>query len=309
LRSQRIFPAEKKLVTLTFTFHPSAEPKRLKTRYAPDLQAEDIELLDNGIPQPVAVFERTGTEGTHPPIDVILLFDSGRDSRPYMNPRVVNSHVFEELENVRFSIYGFSDATYRLASPTGDMAQLSAAMANLSRVPFVASVAPDAIIQTIQDAVTIPASRPRMLVVFSGFTINGQFQPPHGKPQHSYDEAEGLAKYYDIALFPVVVLPRLPVGWARFAKFGEATGGKQFSVYSVPEGILQEVLEYYKTQARSEYVAGFYPSGSANTAEEPHKIEVRLKSNLGEITGGVRMTEYRNGDSGGEMKPALHLAS
>jgi hypothetical protein len=268
----------------------------LKTRNAPELGAEDIEILDNGVPQRVAVLERTGAEGARLLTDVILLFDYGKDFRYYMNPRVVNLHVFDELENVRFSIYGFSDSAYRLVQPTRDMAQLTAAMANLSRIPFVAGIAPDAIVQTIQDAVKIPGSRPRMLVVFSGFTVDCQM--PHKGPQHGYEEVNELAKDYEIALFPVVVQPRRSLNLSYFVGIGGATGGKEFPVYAVTEGILQEVLKYFRTQSRSEYLAGFYPGAFSNTGGELHKIEVRLKSDIGEISGGVRTATYYKGDSG-----------
>jgi hypothetical protein len=292
--AQPIFFSQTKLVTLAFTFRPSKEHKHLKSRNAPELGVEDIEILDNGVSQRVAVLERTGKEGTRPPTDVILLFDAGRDFRPYINPRVVNFHVFEELENVRFSIYGFSDSAYRLSGPTADMAQLTAAMANLSRLPFVPSIVRDAIVQTIQDAVTISGSRPRMLVVFSNFTTNCQM-PPAKPSQHSWDEVEGLARYYDIALFPVVVSPRRLLA---FSGLGEATGGKTLPGYAVEDSILQEVLKYFRTQKRSEYLAGFYPGAALGTDGELHKIVVRLKGNLGEISGGVRSAAYYQGHSG-----------
>ncbi len=292
--AQPVFFSETKLVTLDFTFRPSKEHKRLKSRNAPELGMEDIEILDNGVPQRVAVLERRGTNGAGPPIDVILLFDCGRDFRQYINPRVVNLRVFEELENVRFSIYGFSDFPYRLARPTADMAQLKAAIANLSRLPLVPSVSEDAIIQTIQDAVTIPGSRPRMLVLFSNFTRNCQF-PPAKPPQHSWVEVEGLARYYDIALFPVLVSGR-PL--LDFANLGETTGGKTFPGYAVEDSILQEVLKYFRTQKRSQYLAGFYPGATSETDGELHKIVVRLKGNLGEISGGVRTAAYHKGHGG-----------
>jgi hypothetical protein len=174
------------------------------------------------------------------------------------------------------------------------MVQLTAAMANLSRVPFVPSIHRDAIIQTIQDAVKIPGSRPRMLVVFSNFTSNFQFQPAKGA-QHSWDDVEGLAKYYDIELFPVVVSQRHILD---FAGLGEDTGGKTLLGYAVEDNILQEVLKYYRTQPKSEYETGFYPGASPVTDGELHKIVVRLKGKLGEITGGVRTAAYYQGHGG-----------
>ena len=292
MSAEPVFFSETKLVTLAFTFRPRAKCNRLKIRNAPELGVEDIEILDNGAPQRVAVLSRTEAEGVRTPIDVILLFDCGRDFRPYINPRVVNWKVFEELENVRFSIYGFSDSAYRLVRPTENLAQLTGAMANLSRLPFVPSAKSDAIFQTIQDAVTIPGSRPRMLVVFSNFTRNCNLQL--AKPdQHSWEEAVGIARHYDIALFPVVVSPRRLLA---LNGVGESTGGKTLPGYAMTENILEQVLKYYRTQTRSEFVAGFYPCASSKTDGELHRIVVRLKSEIGEISGGVRTAAYYRGD-------------
>ena len=68
--AQPIFFSETKLMTLAFTFRPSKEHKHLKSRDAPELGVEDIEILDNGVPQKVAVLERTGTEGARCSIPV-----------------------------------------------------------------------------------------------------------------------------------------------------------------------------------------------------------------------------------------------
>ena len=304
------FLTETKLVTVTFTFRPSAKSTRLKTRNAPELGAEDIEILDNGVPQRLAVLERTGMVGASLPTDVILLFDYGRRLRQYIDPRRVNLHFIDELESVRISIYGFSDFTYRLIRPTRDMAQLTAAIANLSRIPNVASTSADAILQTIQDSVTISGSRPRMMIIYSGAA-----ERVCQMPRNDYEKVVELAEGYDIALFPVAIQPQIPsvrsasvdgrtalrdpfprspdfsaVG--PFLNIGPATGGKGFARYAVPQTVFQEVFKYVRSQARSEYIAGFYRGAPSSAGGASHRIEVRLKSNIGEVSGGVRTAVY-----------------
>ena len=304
------FLTETKLVTVNFAFHPSAKHRRLKMRNAPELGADDIEILDNGVPQRVAVLERTGMEGGRLPTDVILLFDSGRRFRQYIDPRRVNLHFIDELESVRISIYGFSDFTYRLIRPTRDMAQLTAAIANLSRIPNVASTSADAILQTIQDSVTISGSRPRMMIIYSG-AVEGACQ----MPRNDYEKVVELAKGYDIALFPVAIQPQRPsfppasvdgrkairdplpespgMNPVRFfLDIGPATGGKGFFRYAMPETVFREVFQYVRSQARSEYSAGFYPGVLSKAGRVSHRIEARRKSNIGEISGGVRTATY-----------------
>lgn len=306
---QPTFLTETKLATVTFTFRPFAKPTHLKTRNAPELGAQDIEIFDNGVPQRVAVLERTGMVGASVPADVILLFDYGWRIRPYIDPRHIDLHFIDELENVRISIYGYSDFVYRLIRPTRNMAQLTAAMVNLSRIPNVPSTAPDVILQTIQDAVTIPGSRPRMMIIYSGATeCAGQV------PRENAKVVE-LAKEYDIALFPVAIQPQRPpapqasVGGREalrdpfptspdfsvvglFLDIGPATGGKGFARYAMPQAVFQEVFKYVRSQAKSEYAAGFYPGAMSNGEGVSHKIEVRLKRHIGEISGGVRTAVY-----------------
>jgi hypothetical protein len=55
---------------------------------------------------------------------------------------------------------------------------------------------------------------------------------------------------------------------------------------------LDDVFKYVRSRARSEYSAGFYLGALSESGKVPHRIEVRLKRNIGEITGGVRETNY-----------------
>ncbi len=113
--------------------------------------------------------------------------------------------------------------------------------------------------------------------------------------RYNWDQVEGLAKYYDIALFPVVVSPRHLLA---FAGLGEATGGKTLPGFAVEENILQEALKYFRSQKRSEYLAGFYPGASLEADGQLHKIVVGLKGNLGEISGGTRAAVYYKAHGG-----------
>jgi hypothetical protein len=307
------FLTQTKLVTVTFTFRPSARQKRLLTRNGLELASDDIEILDNGVPRRVAVLERTASSEATLPTDVVVLFDYTKRFRQYIDRRVINLHFLDELESVRLAIYGFSDHTYRLIRPSRDPVRLTAAMATLSRIPIALHTDENPILQTLQDAITTPGSRPRMMIIFSGAV-----ERPCQLPRNEYDRAIDLAKEYDIALFPVAVEPQTPPvqspsvpgqrgAWdpvprlpralnfapvAPFLSIGPATGGKGFARYAMPKTVLEEVLKYVRSQARSELVAGFYLDGSSGSDKAPHRIEVRLKRDIGELTGGVRETNY-----------------
>jgi VWFA-related protein len=304
------FLTQTKLVTVTFTFRPSAKQTRLMARNGLDLTPDDIEILDNGVPQTLAVLQRTGMPEATLPTDVILLVDCSRRFRPHIDSHGVNFHFLDELENVRLSIYGFGDSLHRLVRPSRDTALLAAAMKDLFRIPNYGATDVNPIIQTMEDAVAIPGSRPRMLIIYSG-AVSRACQ----MPRNDYAEAVRLAREYDIALFPVAVQPqtpsiqpasvsgpdaiRNPVPPARsfapvgeFLKIGPATGGKAFTRFATPKNVLDDVFKYVRSRARSEYLAGFYLGALSESGKMPHRIEVRLKRNVGEITGGVRETNY-----------------
>ncbi len=308
--SRPTFLTQTKLVTVTFTFRPSAKQKRLVTRNGLELALDDIEILDNGVPQSVAVLQRTGMPEATLPTDVILLFDCSRRFKPHIDSRGINFHFLDELENVRLSIYGFGDSLHRLIRPSRNTVLLAAAMKDLLRVPNYGDTDVNPIVQTMEDAVTVPGSRPRMLIIYSGnVSLSCQM------PRNDYDEAVKLAREYDIALFPVGVQSqtpsvqpasvsgpeaiRNPIPPSRgfgpvsgFLKIGPATGGKGFTRYATPKNVLDDVFKYVRSRARSEYSASFYLGAFSESGKVPHRIEVRLKRNIGELTGGVRETNY-----------------
>jgi len=211
---------------------------------------------------------------------------------------------------VRLSIYGFGDALHRLVRPTRDTALLAAGMKDLLRIPNYGATDVNPIVQTLEDAVMIPGSRPRMLIIYSGaVSLSCQM------PRNDNEEAVRLAREYDIALFPVGVQPQIPsvqpasvsgpdairnpIPPARnfaplrgFLSIGPATDGKAFTRFASPKKILDDVFKYVRSRARSEYLAGFYLGAFSKSGDVPHRIEVRLKHDVGELTGGVRETNY-----------------
>jgi hypothetical protein len=304
------FLTQTKLVTVTFTFRPSARQKRLLTRNGVELGTDDIEILDNGVAQRIAVLQRAGTPEATLPTDVILLFDCSRRFKPHIDPYGIDFRFLDELEDVRLSIYGFGDSLHRLIRPSRNTAFLAAAMTNLFRIPNYGDTDVNPIVQTIEGAVAIPGSRPRMMIIYSG-AVSLACQ----MPRNDYAEAVKLAREYDIALFPVAVQPQTPAvqpasvpgpeairnpvpptrGFrpvSGFLKIGPATGGKAFSRFATPKSILDEVFKYVRSQARGEYTVGFYLGAFSKSGKVPHRIEVRLKRDIGELTGGVRETNY-----------------
>jgi VWFA-related protein len=295
------FRVQTKLTLSTFEFHP-ARHHRLA-----DLRAEDITVLDNGIPQKVIVFEGARTVHGKVPTDVILLFDCSAQFRHIIDPGVLGPHVLDELENVRITIYGFSDSTYRLIKPTADSVELNKAMKRLIDLPGVAPKAINPIIQTMDDAVSIPGSRPRIMLIFSGG--NGRACK---MPRDNYKQTVARAIAYHIALFPVAIQPqqgavdasvsgrkaiRTPVPSSpgigavqRFLDIGKATGGEGIFRYATPMSIISEAIGQVASQSESEYTVGFYPDLNK---QGTHQIKVVLKRrDVGKLTGGGRTVVY-----------------
>jgi hypothetical protein len=310
LSSRPTFLTQTKLVTVSFTFRPSGKEKRLTTRSGLELGADDIEILDNGVPRPLALLERTGSPEATLPTDVILLFDCTRNFRSHVGAEAVDFRFLDELENVGVSIYGFGDSLYRLIRPSRDKTQLALAMAYLPHIPNVGMTDLNPIVKTIQAAVALPDSRPRMLIIYSGAVAMACHMP-----RNDYAEAVRLARQCDIALYPVAVQSQIPAvrsaavsghdaiqnpvpasrGYLavnEFLRIGSPTGGKAFFRFTTPKAVLEDVFKFVRSQTASEYTAGYYLAGFSDTGAVSHKIEVRLKRNLGELTGGVRETKF-----------------
>jgi VWFA-related protein len=283
-------------------------------RFSDRLRPEDIQLLEDGKPQKLALFEGPRT-GHKTPVEILLLFDVSLSvmNNDLLNPFTIKETLVDGLGNhVSVAVYAFGGKWKRFTTPTRDFPTLRKAVEEAFDFTNAGTPLYESIIRTARDAVESGSNATRLMVIFSdGFATTKM--PPQ--------EAAKAALSYDIPLYPVVLGHQRvvqqamggggggPFGAAapnpnaihrqmiahdkeqqmlEFAELGEMTGGRSFDPPVVNPVIVREVLQWVATQVQFQYVAGYYVPPSSQD-KRPHKVEVKLlDKKLGKLRGGSR---------------------
>jgi len=169
--------------------------------YVEGLQAHDIRLLEDGVPQKIAIFEGppSSRTGRSIPVEVIVLLDV---SLSVMNSSLLDSLVLKETlldglgDRVGISVYAFARRLKRFAFPTHDVAKLSAALAGAYEFSHGGTRLYEAIIGTCRDAVQRGTSATRLMVILSD-----SFSTTNTRPE----DAVPVARQLGVTLYPVVL--------------------------------------------------------------------------------------------------------
>jgi VWFA-related protein len=258
-----VFRAETALATVRF----HVVSRKL---YVIDLKPDQIELLEDGKPQRIALFEGGMTKNRRVPVEIVLVFDT---SGSVMQEGLLDAVAFKQelldaLPNAWLSVYRFETRMRRLACRTRDPEELRKAFAGLDkRSPggvvlkleqhanekdrkrgIGGSPIFEAVMEAARDAASGPGEVSRLLLVFSdGFATSGT------KPQTAGKFVQDLG----VAVYPVVL-------------------GQQRITERLQRGIQQQ---------NSDPRAPKPPSADMQRAEMQQK-EIEEFAGLAEITGG-----------------------
>src|SRR5581483_702469 len=292
-----------------------------KNRYVDNITQDDIQLLEDGKPQKIAVFEGPGAPGRRTvPVEVILLFDV---SMSVMNENLLDPFVLKRglLDGIgpeaRISMYAFAERMQRFAAPTRDVEQMKSAMAGILQFAHFGTRLYEAIMFAAHDSAQGGGNVTRVMVIFSDGEPTTKTKP---------EEAVKVANAEGIQLYPVVLgherlkeimnraggtgdrgraqNPRNPNAnvpnqaqmraqdmereMFEFASIGEATGGRSFDPPVVSAAVIRTILAGLVDQMRAQYVIGYDP-GAASDSAKPHKVQVKLLAkDKGKLHGGMR---------------------
>lgn len=296
------FRAESNLALVRFQVSPQ------KGKLISDLRAEDIEILEDGVPRKTALFEGGRFYPRTVPLEITLLFDCSGSVQQAgtLDPHVFHQSLLDEYVNARIAIYAFADRLTRLTTPTRDGAALMKAMNGVSIIPSGGTPLFGSIAETARDVAASGGNAVRMLVIFSDGESTARGDDIRD------EEAIQAALDRGIALYPVTLsnslagaapvrstAPPDPAGavysnWPmrraasinKFEQLAAATGGMKFEAISNAD-VLPAILKKMARHIQYDYVAGFYPPSSGGTAR--HKVEVVLRAkDRGRILGGTR---------------------
>ncbi|MGA3099065.1 MAG: tetratricopeptide repeat protein [Bryobacteraceae bacterium] len=293
-RDGTTFRSDTDLALVRFQFVPPANQP------AADLRPEDIEIKEDGVPRKIAVFEGGRFYPRRVPLEITLLFDCSGSIRAAgaLQPRVFETTLLNDYENVTIAVYAFSHDLLRITTPTRYAPALVNAMNTVPRVPAGNTPLFASIAETARQAAANGGAAVRMMVIFS----DGQADYDDvGR----FEDAVGAAQELGIALYPVLLRSRsadlddigsgIPAFvWESMDKYrdlGNRTGGVSFTVLATG-GVLPAILGAIAQHIRYDYVAGFYPPASGATRKR-HTVEVSLRSGRkGKLTGGKRLLEH-----------------
>jgi Ca-activated chloride channel family protein len=260
-----------------------------RNRFVEDLRAAEIELLEDGVPQKVALFEGGRLSG----MEVHVMFDcsgsmwSSKWSKGVFDPRVFDANLLDEFPNVRIGIWGFTGSGLGyFTTPTRDPVKLGDAISGLSGMPPGSTPLYSSLVSVARRFEASPGESARLIVVISD-----------GRPyadEATQADAASAARSAGIPIYSVLVgLLRYPDAQQfSFERLGSLTGGRAFEfTREPPDDLLGAVLKRLAGQIRYRYTAGYYPASTGESGV--HKVQVVLKSSRrGTVVGGVKSVQH-----------------
>ena len=280
------FSSSVNLAVVRFQFLPrKGDPPR-------ELRREDVEMRENGVVQPVAMFAPLGAAAISVPVEITLLFDCSAsvDHVGVLNPNTFRENLLDQFPNVSVAVYGFSDTLVRFATPTRDPATLKNAMDRVASIPARGTPLFGSIAAVVENAGTTGPNVVRMLVIFS----DGESESPGDELLAG--EASKAAEKSGMALFPVILNKPGASGSMEsiesvsdFAKLASDTGGHVLQGF-MGDDVLPSILKALTHEIQQDYVAGYY----MDTSRKPksRQMKVTLAPGVrGRVYGGARTVE------------------
>jgi VWFA-related protein len=287
-------PSPDPLVLVRFHLDPR------KGEVAKDLRADEIRILEDGVPQKIAVLEK-GRGSAAIPVELLLLFDCRAGLR---NARIIDRNpldlrLLDQGPNVRIGIYCLSDSPFELAEPTRDKARLQSAMNGVLGVTSPSTTLFKGVMQMVESPTAAPNAAPnaaRMLVIISDGEASDHW---------AVDKTIDTAKDYGVPLYPVLLKFRRATSGEsdsltertqamdansssfRFQELAKATGGIAPDLI-VSGTFVSALLKTLAVRMESDYIVGYSPAAAAG---KPRRRAVKVELNAkqrGQLSGGVR---------------------
>jgi len=237
-------------------------------RPAPDLPIEAFQILEEGVPQKIAIFESE----TKQPLDIALMVDTSLSARKEIGfEREAASHFIKQVlrPEDRLGVFYFDQTVTQSAAFSADVAALQEAV---RKIPEGAGTSIyDAVVLGSQALAKRPAERRRVIILVTdaGETTS----------KADFESARRTALRAGILLYTIVVRPvknengRNTAGEHALQTITDTTGGALFFPDSGEE--LAMIFDRIDHELRTQYRLAYYPNprGLANTYRT---IEVKV---------------------------------
>lgn len=250
--------------------HILATVKDASGRPAGRLTRDDFSIRDNGVPQQIAVFERS----TEQPLSVSILVDNSgstaKDLRYEVDSvaRFLRALFAEGNPADAVALYGFDDEVTKLNSFTRNQMALGRSLHGMRGGAGTSMY--DAI-YLVSGELETRAGRHVLLIITDGGDTTSR---------KDYHAALAAAQNADVLLYPIVVIPilndsgRNTGGENALTTLAASTGGHVFA--PTLGAALDQAFSDILTELRTQYYLGFYPQGVAETREKFHRLNVTV---------------------------------
>jgi Ca-activated chloride channel family protein len=265
-----VFMSNVRLVTLSVPVYDR------EGRPVPGLKPEDFEVLEDGVPQKVAL-----AASEELPFNLVLLLDwsgSTVEERPAMK-EAVRGFVGMARPQDRVAVYALADDLFEVLWPlTTDHTQALESVESLPGTPASTPLYGAIVLSYAQEALHRTQERSALVVLSDGCDNAERHpgiisSPPFEKVRSAVAEMNVLL--YPILLpsqIPSVSYPRLPS--ERMQQLADASGGRLFRATSIRN--LASVYAQVAEELRSVYTIGYYPQNQ-NFDGNYRRIQVRVK--------------------------------
>jgi len=229
-------------------------------RPAPNLPVEAFQILEEGVPQKIDVFESE----TKLPLDIALMIDSSMSAHKEITfERGAAGHFIQQVlrPDDRLAVFAFDENVTQLATYSANVANLQSAVQRI--VDGAGTSIYDAVVLGSRSLEKRPGDRRRVIVLVTdaGETTS----------RYDFEAARKAALHASLLLYTIVVRPvknengRNTAGEHALQTITETTGGAMFFPDSAQE--LPIIFDRIDSELRTQYRLAYYPNprGPANT--------------------------------------------
>lgn len=257
-----VFRSDVRLVRLLATV------KDFNGRLVGDLSREEFTVLDNGVRQEIAVFEKY----TEQPLSIALLMDTSASISKDLKiatasvKKFVQSVVHEGNPNDEVALFTFNHQVQQHTGYTRKLGQID------RRVQPLKAEAGTSLYDALWFAARSLEGRPgrHVIVVITdgGDTTSTYRYHDALEAAHKTD-----APIYSIMLMPITNDPGRNIGGENaLFSLAASTGGQRFLPSGGPE--LDQALSDILRDLRTQYLIGYYPKNLPKTRERFHSVRV-----------------------------------
>ena len=230
------------------------------------LKQEDFQILEDGKPQKIAVFQRE----SELPLSIVIAIDASLSTRNNQKLELESARRFSHailrpIDGI--SLFQFSEVVDQLTPFTADGRVIDK---GISRVHSGAATALYDTLYLGSDALLDRRGRKVMVVITDGGdTVS----------KTSYQEAVREAQQAEVILYSIIIVPiensagRDIGGEHALIQLSRDTGGKYFYASSLDQ--LDAAFRQISDELRTQYLIAYYPSARLSDSEFRH-IEIKI---------------------------------